>query len=287
MLAMTAAHPTLPIPSYVRVTNVRNGKRVVVRVNDRGPFLQNRLIDLSFAAATKLDYINSGHTQVEVEMIRVDESGDVLDEPVQIASAKVIAMPLLAAKTSSVVISAGGTSPQTAVGTVAAAVVSPLTLNQTVVTAPQDMQKVDPPPSLAAQASKPVVVASAIAPVKPKPANNDDLALVSTNLENTKIESDKAEMAKVEVAKVPAKAIAAGVYLQLGAFSSAENAESLVLKVARSLPALGDQLTVALDGSLHKIRAGPYADGAAASKVADMVQASTGYRPFQVQAQVR
>ena len=66
MYAMTAAHPTLPIPSYVRVTNVANGKSVVVRVNDRGPFHSERVIDLSYTAALKLDYINQGSTAVEV-----------------------------------------------------------------------------------------------------------------------------------------------------------------------------------------------------------------------------
>ncbi len=69
MFAMTAAHPTLPLPSYVRVTNTRNGKQVVVRVNDRGPFLQNRAIDMSFAAATRLDYIANGHTNVDIELL--------------------------------------------------------------------------------------------------------------------------------------------------------------------------------------------------------------------------
>ncbi len=69
MLAMTAAHPTLPIPSYVRVTNQKNGRQVIVRVNDRGPFLHNRAIDLSYAAATKLGYTASGHTQVSIELL--------------------------------------------------------------------------------------------------------------------------------------------------------------------------------------------------------------------------
>lgn len=69
MFAMTAAHPTLPIPSYVRVTNLANGKSVVVRVNDRGPFLHDRVIDLSYAAAWKLGYIGSGSAQVEVESV--------------------------------------------------------------------------------------------------------------------------------------------------------------------------------------------------------------------------
>jgi rare lipoprotein A len=69
MYAMTAAHPTLPIPSYARVTNLANGRSVVVRVNDRGPFLGDRLIDLSYTAAYKLDLIAAGSGLVEVESI--------------------------------------------------------------------------------------------------------------------------------------------------------------------------------------------------------------------------
>lgn len=69
MYAMTAAHKTLPIPCYVRVSNLRNGRSVIVRVNDRGPFLQNRLIDLSYAAAARLGIVKTGTGLVEVEAI--------------------------------------------------------------------------------------------------------------------------------------------------------------------------------------------------------------------------
>ncbi|MBC7944439.1 MAG: septal ring lytic transglycosylase RlpA family protein [Burkholderiales bacterium] len=74
MYAMTAAHPTLPIPSYVRVTRRSNNNSVVVRVNDRGPFHGNRLIDLSYTAAYKLGYLDDGSTPVEVELILPDET---------------------------------------------------------------------------------------------------------------------------------------------------------------------------------------------------------------------
>ncbi|MDL1863246.1 septal ring lytic transglycosylase RlpA family protein [Betaproteobacteria bacterium PRO7] len=66
MFAMTAAHPTLPIPSYARVTNVRTGASAIVRVNDRGPFKHDRVIDLSYAAATKLGIAAAGTGEVEV-----------------------------------------------------------------------------------------------------------------------------------------------------------------------------------------------------------------------------
>ncbi len=69
LYGMTAAHKTLPLPSYVRVTNVENGKSVIVRVNDRGPFYSDRVIDLSFAAAKKLDYAEAGTARVRVEGI--------------------------------------------------------------------------------------------------------------------------------------------------------------------------------------------------------------------------
>ncbi|HKA45983.1 MAG TPA: septal ring lytic transglycosylase RlpA family protein [Burkholderiales bacterium] len=77
MYAMTAAHPTLPLPSYVRVTNPANGKTVVVRVNDRGPFVEGRLIDLSYTAAYKLGTLG-GATLVEVESIVPAGSGTIV-----------------------------------------------------------------------------------------------------------------------------------------------------------------------------------------------------------------
>ncbi len=71
MYAMTAAHPTLPLPSYVKVTNPANQRSVVVRINDRGPFKHDRIIDLSYAAAYKLRIINQGSAQVQIESVDV------------------------------------------------------------------------------------------------------------------------------------------------------------------------------------------------------------------------
>ena len=69
MYAMTAAHKTLPLPAYVRVTNLQNGRSIVVRVNDRGPFVGNRIIDLSYTAASKLDMLRNGTAMVEVRTL--------------------------------------------------------------------------------------------------------------------------------------------------------------------------------------------------------------------------
>ncbi len=82
MYAMTAAHKTLPLPTYVQVRNLRNNKSIIVRVNDRGPFVHNRIIDLSYAAAMKLDMVRDGTSLVEVTAISFDEPAG--DRPVRI-----------------------------------------------------------------------------------------------------------------------------------------------------------------------------------------------------------
>jgi len=90
MYGMTAAHTTLPIPSYARVTNLANHKSVIVRVNDRGPFLHERIIDLSYTAATKLGIIGNGQAQVRVESLTADaDTGPAISpiykEPIQVS----------------------------------------------------------------------------------------------------------------------------------------------------------------------------------------------------------
>ena len=82
MYAMSAAHPTLPVPSYARVTNLQNGRSAVVRINDRGPFSSGRMMDLSFAAAYKLDFAESGIAAVEVESIVLAPSAPSAEAPV-------------------------------------------------------------------------------------------------------------------------------------------------------------------------------------------------------------
>jgi rare lipoprotein A len=81
MYAMTAAHPTLPIPSYARVTSLASRKSVIVRINDRGPFLHERVIDVSYAAAHRLGIIADGSGEVEVESIAV--SGPLQSKPLE------------------------------------------------------------------------------------------------------------------------------------------------------------------------------------------------------------
>jgi rare lipoprotein A len=83
MHAMTAAHKTLPIPTWVEVTNLSNGKRVIVKVNDRGPFVDDRIIDLSYSAAQALDMIKMGTARVQVRALGAPAAEPVLPVPVQ------------------------------------------------------------------------------------------------------------------------------------------------------------------------------------------------------------
>jgi rare lipoprotein A len=79
---MTAAHKTLPIPSFVKVTNLENGRTAIVRINDRGPFHEGRIIDLSYAAAVKLGYAAEGTALVEVEAINLDQRPPQVKPPI-------------------------------------------------------------------------------------------------------------------------------------------------------------------------------------------------------------
>jgi len=101
MFKMTAAHKTLPIPSYARVTNVANGKSVVVRINDRGPFHSNRIIDLSYAAAVRIGIASAGSGMVEVERILPatgSETVALTPAPVTTPTAPVVKTPVVAAE---------------------------------------------------------------------------------------------------------------------------------------------------------------------------------------------
>lgn len=103
MYDMTAAHRTLPLPSFVRVTNKDNGLSTIVKVNDRGPFHDNRVIDLSWAAAKKLDVLKNGTAHVKLEVVHVDEDGlitigkgpqtDVEQQPEEIRQVAIAALP--------------------------------------------------------------------------------------------------------------------------------------------------------------------------------------------------
>lgn len=170
MFAMTAAHPTFPIPSYARVTNVKNGRSVVVRINDRGPFHSGRIIDLSYAAAVRIGIANAGSGLVDVE--RVYEQA-----------------------------------------------------------APAQAIERTPPPT-------PALVETAVVTQEP-----------------------------------------GGLWLQLGAFSSRDSADSFREKMVRDLSWNNEPLQVFSRDGLHRVRMGPYRNRDEAGAIADKVRRSLGFDP--------
>lgn len=201
MFAMTAAHPTLAIPSYVRVTNPANGRSVVVRVTDRGPFHADRIIDLSYAAAHRLGYVNNGSTLVEVEALLPTDSTSPL-----YADARAAVLP-----------------------------------------------------------ARPTAIK----------AEHDEFELLMAQLAQ--------DGAAARVAEPPATNGGRGVFLQLGAFSSADNAESLRSHLTRELDWLGESAQISVQilasGGIHRVHLGPYASRGDAEKVAERIRLALGYKP--------
>jgi rare lipoprotein A len=188
MYAMTAAHTTLPIPSYARVTNPANDKSVVVRINDRGPFVGDRLIDLSYTAAYKLGVLATGSALVEVESVISGAAPPVMAETPERESA--IAM-----------------APQSA-------------------------------PESATAAATP------------------------------------------SVAAVPILGDASGVYLQLGAFGSQDNAENFLIRLMLEIDWLAGRLQVSPGDGLYRVRAGPYTNQAEARHAAERISETLGLKPL-------
>jgi rare lipoprotein A len=127
MYGMSAAHKTLPLPAYVRVTNLQNGRSVVVRVNDRGPFVGNRIIDLSYTAASKLDMLRNGTAMVEVRSLDAALAPAPAQEaPITAADSAPTAAPLTASPLETA--SPTSASPASAAGSPVAQVAIPAAL---------------------------------------------------------------------------------------------------------------------------------------------------------------
>lgn len=198
MFAMTAAHPTLALPSYVRVTNAQSGKAVVVRITDRGPFHADRVIDLSYTAAYKLGLINGGSGLVDVEAI----------------------------------------IPGEALGT--------------------SYAQVTPP-------AKPA----------PGAAGTDDIELMARRLSQEERPAQTASNGDSAGEKIVAK----GIYLQLGAFANADNAENLKNHLSRELDWLNESMQINPGAGIHRLQLGPYASRGDADRVAERIRSSLGYKP--------
>ena len=221
MYAISAAHPTLPLPSYARVTNLTTGRSVIVRINDRGPFLDNRLIDLSYTAAHRIGLIGGGSALVEVETIIPDGTTVVLAPRARIAAAKPAPAP------SSPRVQSGG--------------------------AQIAFEGTGDPILAIAAAARGVDVASVVAETPPHPAP-------------TPIVRDSA-------------AAGGSIYLQLGAFSSRDNAESYLTRAKVQFEWLAERLQVREREGLFRVQVGPYANPGEARQAADRIALALGVKP--------
>lgn len=233
MYAMTAAHPTLPIPSYARVTNLGNGRSVVVRVNDRGPFLRGRVIDLSYAAAHKLGYVNTGSAQVEVEQILPSEA------PLMAATR---AVPPLRSRANEGVVAES--APAAAPPQPESRALAPLAQAAATTTAAA------PAPASAAGAAQD-------AECGPSPA-----------------------CGAAEGLAPPIASASAGIFLQLGAFSSYANAEGFRDTVQGQAGALAKRFELLADGERFRLHAGPYESVDAARNAAERMGTLLKLKPF-------
>jgi rare lipoprotein A len=224
MYGLSAAHPTLPLPSYVRVTNLATGKSVIVRVNDRGPFIDNRIIDLSYTAAHRLGVVGGGSALVEVETIIPDGSTAVATAP------------------------------------------------------PRPRAVIASAPSGAA--SLPANVPAAPAQVA-EPAADPILAIVEAARD---VEVNPPAMRDSQLASAPRETPTdlTGVYLQLGAFGSRENAESYLAHAKAQFDWMAERLQVRVREGLYRVHAGPYASPMEAKLAAERIAAALGAKPVVV-----
>ncbi len=280
MYAMTAAHKHLPLPTYVRVTNLDNNKSVIVLVNDRGPFVGDRVIDLSFAAAMEIEMAEKGTTEVHIEAL----STHFIDAEVGASNANIAQ-----ADTSEGL--QGESAPSVIEPELAAVPLqTPLNKEATDILSEQSLSaqsELDAGPLLDLQSdalAQPTAPAAAL-PAQTAQASNDQLLDGQPLVEQPSVEVDTTEDGFVELStldSVPAvsqpkavtsmvddatpRIVADGVeaggnaFIQLGAFSQRDNAQKMVDRVTAEvgLPAFVERDN---SGSLFRVKMGPFKNG--------------------------
>ena len=302
MYQMTAAHPTLPLPSYARVTRLDNGRSVVVRVNDRGPFLRGRLIDLSYLAASKLGYVGQGHAKVEVELLNPADAGKerTLTTQPGVKAVPVQARTLPAVSLASAELDLPGDEGGRAGKDFASAEAPRLDERAGMAGG----NSVDAgPSSLTAdnggQGGDTVPTAGAMASESPRAALGGQGADPIPNRPSARTQTAASMMAsthaaapapaKVQVqapASAPASARArraaegdSGWFLQLGVFRQLDNALRVQREqMARSTPS-DPPVELVQRGDQYRVLLGPYADEAGARAVAAVISERTGHKP--------
>jgi rare lipoprotein A len=201
MYGMTAAHKTLPLPAYVRVTNLQNGRSVLVRVNDRGPFVGNRIIDLSYTAASRLDMLRNGTAMVEVRAI--DPSVPTRDQ----------GLPLLAA--------APMAPPSGQAGAATAPATTTAMQSSSAAPATASAPTVASPTAAAPSAASPTAATSATAAAGP----------ATTATPTPARQASSAPASAASSSNPPAGTARTVLFVQAGAFADPANAERLAAKL--------------------------------------------------------
>ena len=267
MFAMTAASPTLPIPSYARVTNPANGRAVIVRINDRGPFHPGRIIDLSYAAAYKLGYIGSGSTQVKVERIL---PSDIRAGRIPNATPPVAAPLYASAAPSPVPVSEPPTPALTASFAVPLAVPMPAP----VVASPLPAAEIDPPAFL--NDAEPVARSAAGNLYNQLPAD-----LMPTEVALAR-EPGRSAASDIN-AGVVGSASGDAVFLQLAAFRVKTGADDFMAHMNGELDgSLSQRLRVVSSGDVYRVQLGPYTTRSDAIAAADRLRSDLGIAPMVV-----
>ena len=263
MYKMTAAHPTMPLPSYARVTNLSNGKQVIVRVNDRGPFHSSRIIDLSYTAALKLGYLGKGSTELEVERLLPEEIARMEKDRrgERAIASKENPPPAL-------MLAVAPDRPATAAAMAslppAVAALDAMLNSATPEPAESDLHRLPPMPE---SGSKLVLVDTAPEPVATLPS----LApRVPTTILTT------------TPASTPQSATSS-YYLQIGAFSQAANADAVRSRLQQAASDTLAPLEVVQSGAVFRLFSGPFSSRIDATLAAQKLQDAGQTRPFVVQ----
>jgi rare lipoprotein A len=276
MYAMTAAHPTVPIPSYVWVRNPANGREVLLRVNDRGPFHPGRIIDLSYTAALKLDLLR-GVAPVEIERITYAAIRTGAWRREADAPRYAMAQPDAGLRGDA----ATATVPASSTGAPAASVAEAPAM-AAAGDAASAASRSTPAASLAMPGASPTMpVADA--------ATTADTAALAAAMPLADARQNATSLAVTVPAGAAATAAATdagsarGFWVQLGAFRERDGADSFQRRIAGELAWLTPLLTVFDEASLFRLQAGPYASRERARDAADSIRAALQLVPLIVE----
>ena len=291
MYKMTAAHPTLPIPSYARVTNVKNGAQVIVRVNDRGPFHSSRIIDLSYTAALKLGYVGHGSTELEVERLLPDDIARI--------NAQARNAPSLATRTGPAIATSAVPGNAVRAASLPYATDYPSTVAQPVLSGSgQGLQAATDGVSLddflklrSADSSTPTVTnASAAAMILPATPAAPLQSPVFAQPQTPSLTQALTQPPTQSPTQLPAPtplapgnadaAFAFGFYLQFGAYVRSVNADQLRLQLLPRWPSGLPLPEVRQSGTIYRVYSGPYASREIAANAAGQLGESPVAQPL-------